>query len=356
MVNHRVSPPPIRCGRFSIGPGRPCFVIGEAGVNHNGDPALAERLIDVAAAAGVDAVKFQTFRAGALVSAGAPKAEYQKLTTQPGESQGEMLRRLELSAETHQHLRQHCRDRGILFLSTPFDPASASYLVELGVPALKVGSGEVTNLPFLRHLARLGKPVLMSTGMSYLGEVEQAVRALRQSGCEQIALLHCVSSYPADPADANLRAIETLRRAFGLPVGFSDHTLGLEVPLAAVALGACLLEKHFTLDRDLPGPDHRASLEPDELGALVRGVRSVEAALGDGRKRPARSELETRSVARRSLAAAVDIAAGSTLTSEALTALRPGIGISPALLDQVAGRRLRRRRRAGELIAWGDLQ
>lgn len=324
-----------------VGPGQPCFVIAEAGVNHNGDVGQARRLIDVAAEAGADAVKFQTFRSEQVVSAAAPKAAYQRATTDAGESQLEMVRRLELPFEAFRELRIYAREAGILFLSTPFDRESADFLASMEVPAFKVPSGEITNFPFLEHIARKGKPMIVSTGMSDLEEVRAAVEAVRAAGNTELALLHCVSNYPAQPGSTNLRAMETMRAKLGLPVGLSDHTLGLEVALAAVALGACILEKHFTLDRDLPGPDHKASLAPAELKALVAGIRTVESALGDGIKQPAEEERDTRTVARRSLVAARDLPAGSVLTEDAIAILRPGTGLPPAARASVLGRRVR---------------
>lgn len=339
-----------------IGAGQPVFVIAEAGVNHNGELELARRLVDAAADAGADAVKFQTFAAERVAAREAPKADYQRQTTSVDESQQQMLRRLELAPTAHRELQAHARRRGLVFLSTPFDEASADLLDALDVPAIKIGSGEVTNLPFLEHVARKGRPVILSTGMSSLDEVGAAVVAVRATGNAELVLLHCVSEYPARPADANLRAMLTLADAFRTPVGYSDHTPGLEVALAAVALGASVIEKHFTLDRGLPGPDHRASLEPAQLTELVRGIRVVEQALGDGVKAPTAGELGNRVVARRSLAAAVDLPAGLTLTRESLCALRPATGIPPASLPAVLGRKLTRARRAGELIAWSDLE
>jgi N-acetylneuraminate synthase/N,N'-diacetyllegionaminate synthase len=339
-----------------VGPGHPCFVIAEAGVNHNGYLELAKKLVDVAVQAGADAIKFQTFKAERVVSAAAPKAEYQLQSTERSESQLEMLRRLELSAEGHHMLQAYCQERGLLFMSTPFDEESADLLEELAVPVFKIGSGEVTSLPFLEYIGRKGKPIILSTGMSNLSEVDEAVRVIRRAGCRQLVLLHCVSNYPADPSDANLRAMHTMAMAFQVPVGYSDHTLGIEVPLAAAALGACVIEKHFTLDRNLPGPDHRASLEPVELGAMVAGIRTVELALGHGEKQPALSEAGNRRVVRRSLAAACDIREGTVLSPEMLTQLRPATGISPALVEHVVGRRARRPLGSGELVTWGDLE
>lgn len=338
-----------------VGPGCPCFIIAEAGVNHNGDVALAKRLVTVAAAAGADAVKFQTFKADGVVSTTAPKAEYQLVTTDASESQLEMLRRLELSPAAHLEIQAFCEDTGILFISTPFDQGSADLLSDLGVPAFKIGSGELTSLPFLEYVARKGKPMIVSTGMSYLSEVDEAVRAVRGAGCDQLVLLHCVSNYPAEIIDANLRAMQTMAAAFDVPVGYSDHTLGIDATLAAAALGACVIEKHFTLDRSLSGPDHRASLEPDELRGMVAGIRNVERAVGTGVKAPAASEANTRQVARRSLAALEPLEEGTILSADMVTSLRPGTGISPAMLRHVEGRRLKRRMKPSELITWNDL-
>ena len=340
----------IKIARRKISHRHPCFVIAEAGVNHNGDVELAKRLVDVATEAGADAVKFQTFKAERVVSATAPKAEYQLQTTDAAESQLDMLRRLELSPEAHRELQAYCQERGVLFMSTPFDEESADLLDELGVPVFKIGSGEITNCPFLEYVARKGKPIILSTGMSYLSEVDEAVRVIHDAGCDQLVLLHCISNYPADPADANLRAMQTMAIAFGVPVGYSDHTLGTEVAIVAVALGACVIEKHFTLDRSLPGPDHRASLEPDELTALVQGIRTVEAALGHERKEPAASEADTAAVARRSLVAAKDISAGTKLTEELIAIKRPGTGLPPSMRPYLIGHTVRMTIPAGALL------
>ena len=338
-----------------VGPGHPCFIIAEAGVNHNGEIGLAKQLVDVAAEAGADAIKFQTFRADRVVSAATPKAKYQLQTTDASESQREMLQRLELSREAHHQLQAYCQEQNILFMSTPFDQESADLLDELRVPLFKIGSGEITNWPFLEYVARKGKPIILSTGMSYLSEVDEAVRVIRKAGNGQLILLHCVSSYPAEPEDVNLRAMQTMSVAFKALVGYSDHTLGIEVPLAAVALGACVIEKHFTLDRNLPGPDQRASLEPKELRTLVTKIRMIESALGDGVKRPTCSEADSRSIVRRSLAAVQEIPAGTALQAQMLQALRPATGISPTLLAELLGRRVRRSLAPGELISWKDL-
>jgi N-acetylneuraminate synthase len=313
---------------------------------------LARRLVDVAAAAGADAVKFQTFDSRALVSRAAPKAAYQVETTGGEQSQLEMLRALELDAAELAALAAHCARRGILFFSTPFDEASADALEALGVPLFKIASGEITNVPLLRHIAAKRRPVILSTGMATLGEVETALGALRAAGDPPVALLHCLSAYPAPVAEMNLRAMDTLRERFGCPVGLSDHTLGLPIALAAVARGARILEKHVTLDKTLPGPDHRASLDPDELSALVAGVRAIEAALGDGVKRPMPSELDTMRVARRSLVAARPLKIGERLTAEAVAVKRPGTGIPPTELERVLGRRLLRAVEADEVLEW----
>jgi N,N'-diacetyllegionaminate synthase len=334
-----------------IGPGQPCFVIAEAGVNHNGSLDLARRLVDAGKMAGADAIKFQTFNAERMVTAGAPKAEYQRKNTRNSESQLEMLKRLELSDSDQRELAAYCHGQGIQFISTPFDEASAALLADIGVPLFKISSGEIINLPYLAHMARYGKPMIVSTGMSNLDEVEAAVRCIEANGNPPVALLHCVSNYPAAPADVNLRAMHTLAEAFGVPVGYSDHTLGNEVALAAVALGACIIEKHLTLDRNLAGPDHQASLEPAEFLATVRGIRIVESALGSGRKQPAASEANTAAVVRRSLVIGRDLAAGTVLTPDMIAIKRPGTGLPPTLLNSVLGRRLRTAVKAGSMLS-----
>lgn len=346
----------IDIGRRKIGPGQPCFIIAEAGVNHNGDLDLARRLVRAAARAGADAVKFQTFQAEQLVSVDAPKAKYQLATTDAEESQLAMLKRLELSPDAHAELKSLSERLGICFLSSPFDETSADYLEELGVAAFKVPSGEIVNLPYLRHLAHKGKPLIVSTGMATMDEVSSAVEAIRQSGNPPVVLLHCVSDYPADPAEANLRAMVTLGNTFHLPVGYSDHVPGNEVALAAVAMGACVVEKHFTLDRALPGPDHTASVEPDELAALVRGIRTVESALGDGVKRPSASEISTAEAARKSIVAARDLPAGTVLSADMLTFKRPGTGLPPIRLSELLGGTLARAVRKDAMLGMDDLR
>lgn len=346
----------IRIDSRNIGSGEPVFIIAEAGVNHNGDLRRAEEMIDTAAEAGADAVKFQTFRADEVVSSAAPKAQYQVENTGEEGSQLEMLKRLELSPDAHRKLIERCHARGIMFLSTPFDFPSADLLETLSVPAYKVPSGEITNWPFLEHIASKGKPVILSTGMSNLNEVEQAVKVLRAAGCSELLILHATSSYPATAASANLRAMQTMSDSFDTPVGLSDHTTGIEVALAATALGACVLEKHFTLDRSLAGPDHKASLEPAELRSLVRGIRAVESALGDGRKQPTPSEEDVRRVARRSIVARSTIPSGTPIAPDLLAYKRPGTGIPPSRLGDVIGRRTTRTIPADTLIQFEDLE
>ncbi|MCP5372621.1 MAG: N-acetylneuraminate synthase [Hyphomicrobiales bacterium] len=331
---------PLTIGDRLVGPGHPCYVIAEAGVNHNGDLDLAHALIDVAAGAGADAVKFQTFSTSRLVTRRAPKAQYQMADVADAETQYDMLARLELSELDHVELRDHCADLRLEFLSSPFDARCADMLHRLGVRAFKLPSGELTNLDLLRHVAYLGRPIILSTGMADLEEVRAAVDVIRGVGNDQLALLHCVSSYPTPVEACNLRAMATMAEAFDLPVGWSDHTEGTAVAVAAVALGASIVEKHLTLDRDMPGPDHKASLEPDELAELVRAVRAVEPALGDGVKRPRACEEDTAAVARKSLVAARDLVAGEILDADSVAVRRPGTGMPPWRLDTTLGRRV----------------
>ncbi|MBF0386258.1 MAG: N-acetylneuraminate synthase [Candidatus Omnitrophica bacterium] len=338
--------------RIKRGPG--VFIIGEAGVNHNGDLGMACRLIDAAAAAGCDAVKFQTFKTERVISTRAPKARYQKEATGIGESQFEMVKRLELDAAAHRKLLIHCRKRGILFLSTPFDEESADMLQELGVPLFKIPSGEITNMPLLRHISLKLRPVILSTGMSTLVEVESAVKVLRKAGCVRLVLLHCVTSYPCPIEQVNLRAMTTLARAFKCPVGYSDHTLGLDASLAAVAMGARVIEKHFTMDIGLPGPDHQASLPPEGLAELVERVRALERAMGDGIKRAATCEVENIMIARKSVVAARDIAVGEKIALGDVVIKRPGTGIAPGDIRKVVGRTMSRALGRDEVITWKD--
>jgi N,N'-diacetyllegionaminate synthase len=334
------------------GGGARCFVIAEAGVNHNGEVALAEQLVDAAADAGADCVKFQTFTPSRLVSSSADKAAYQKETTGGG-SQRDMLEKLALPDDAWPRLMKRAQDRGVAFLSTPFDEASADLLVKMGVPALKIGSGELTNHMLLDHVAQAGLPLLLSTGMATLEEVRAAVDVVQRR--TSVALFHCVSSYPASAADCNLRAMATMRAAFDVPVGFSDHTLGIEVALAAVAMGAELIEKHLTLDTNMQGPDHRASLAPNDFARLVAGIRAVESAMGDGEKRPRAAEIDVRAVARRSLFWARDVAAGAVIARADIEALRPAGGMEPGAWRDVVGRTVSTSVKAGALVKREEL-
>ncbi|MFD1514258.1 N-acetylneuraminate synthase [Halomarina rubra] len=326
------------------------YVVAEAGVNHNGDMEQAERLVDAAVAAGADAVKFQTFVADALATPDAPKAPYQEETT--GEqSQHEMLRELELAREDHERLQSYCRERGIDFLSTPFDVDSASLLDDLDVPAVKLGSGELDNSPLLRHVAGFGRPMIVSTGMGTMSEVRAALDTIRSVAPDlPVTFLHCTTAYPATLEEVNLRAMRTMADALAVPVGYSDHTTRTEVPALAVAAGATVVEKHFTLDRTLPGPDHRASLEPDELAAAVALVRDAETVLGSAEKAPTATERDNRPVIRKSLHASTDVAAGDQFTPENVSVTRPADGLSPTAYDTVLGSTARRSLSAGEAI------
>lgn len=331
---------------------RRTLIIAEAGVNHNGDLQMAKRLIDEAAAAGADLVKFQTFNASRQVTRSAKKADYQTQTTDSSESQHTMLQRLELTEAMHHELIAQCNSRKIGFFSTGFDVESVDLLVRLGQEQFKIPSGEITNLPYLRHIGQLGKKIILSTGMATLGEIEAAIDVLEQAGTSRsmLTILHCTTEYPTPMAEVNLRAMQSLHTAFGVDVGYSDHTQGIEVAIAAVALGASVIEKHFTLDRTLPGPDHQASLEPAELSAMVSAIRNIETALGDGIKRLMPSEARNKPVARKSLVARRAIKAGEVFTAENITTKRPGSGISPMRWDDFLGKQAPRDFAADELI------
>ncbi|MBE0580206.1 N-acetylneuraminate synthase [Devosia sp.] len=340
------------------------FIIAEAGVNHDGDPERAIQLVEVAAQSGADAVKFQTFSADKLTRKGAEKAEYQKKMTGDGD-QHAMLARLEMSDELHHALVKRSAELGIEFMSTAFDADALDFLVSVGIRRIKVPSGEITNLPFLAHMASKDLPIIVSTGMADMAEVKGAVDAIRAErnrlGFTEplediVTILHCTSNYPAAASDVNLRAMLSMADEIGLPVGYSDHTLGIAISTAAVAMGATVIEKHFTLDKTLPGPDHSASLEPHELNALVRSIRDVEAARGDGIKAPTASELPVRALVRRSVTTVRDIAAGAALTADDVALLRPGTGIPPAEFQSVLGKRTRQAIPAGQTIQWTDLQ
>ncbi len=321
-------------------------------MNHNGDINLARKLVDVAAEAGADLVKFQTFIADKLVTTHAEKADYQNQTTDAGESQHIMIRKLELTHDMHIALIGHCKSRGIQFFSTGFDQESIDLLAELGLDCFKIPSGEITNLPYLRHVGQYRKSVILSTGMANMDEIESALEALERAGTpsSRITVLHCNTEYPTPMADVNLRAMLTIRDTLGVQVGYSDHTLGIEVAIAAVALGATVIEKHFTLDRNLPGPDHKASLEPDELKAMVVAIRNIEKAMGDGIKHPSPSEAKNKPVVRKSLVATCAILEGEVFGENNLAVKRPGTGLSPMRWDEVLGRKAPRNFEADELI------
>ena len=330
----------VRIGDELVGENHPVFIIAEAGVNHNGDLNLAKKLVDLAVEAGVDAVKFQTFITEEIVTHNAEKADYQKKNTGSSEeSQFEMLKKLELPFEQFREVKTYCAKKGIIFLSTPFDRKSVDFLDKLEIPAFKIASGEINNLHFLNYIASKGKPIILSTGMSTLEEVEKALEVINKTQNKQLILLHCTSDYPAKVKEVNLRAMRTMHKAFHLPVGLSDHTPGIEISLAAVAMGAPVIEKHFTLDNSLPGPDHKASLKPQELKDLVKAIRNIENALGDGIKRPSRSEMNTKIIARKSIVAATDIKKGELLSEHNLTVKRPGNGISPLKWNEVVGKK-----------------
>jgi len=339
----------------AIGEGKPCFIIAEAGVNHNGKFSLAKKMVDTAKKAGADAIKFQIFSAERVITKIAQKAAYQRKATGKG-SQYEMLKKLELNEDEFRKLAAHARRKNIIFLASAFDEGSVDFLDELKVLAFKVPSGEITNFPLLKHIAEKKKPILLSTGMSTLKEVAGALSVLKAGGAREIALLHCVSDYPARAEDINLRAMDTLKRKFRLPVGFSDHTLGITVPIAAAALRATVIEKHFTLDRKLPGPDHKASLEPHELREMVAHIREVEKALGDGIKRLTKSEEEVKKATRRSIVAKTDIKMGTVITPTMLTCKRPGDGLQPKFLGKVVGKVARVDIKRDEKITWKKIK
>lgn len=328
------------------------LIIAEAGVNHNGDIKLAKQLIDVAVEAGADLVKFQTFNASRIATRTAKKADYQNQITDSKESQHEMLRRLELTPNMHKELIEYCAKRNIGFFSTGFDVESLDLLFSLGQERFKIPSGEITNLPYLRHIGQIAKSVFLSTGMANMGEIETAIDVLEQAGIlrSSITVLHCTTEYPTTMNEVNLRAMQNIGKAFGVAVGYSDHTRGIEVAIAAVAMGAAIIEKHFTLDRNLAGPDHKASLEPGELKAMIAAIRNIEIALGDGIKRITPSEAKNKPVARKSVVAKCAINLGEVFSVENITTKRPGNGISPMRWDEVIGKRASRNFLTDELI------
>lgn len=326
------------------------FVIAEAGVNHNGDIKIAKQLIDTASEVGADAVKFQTFQADSLVCRTAKKANYQLETTDKAETQYDMLKKLELTQQMHKELIEHCVKKNIMFLSTPFDLESIKLLSELGMQIYKIPSGEITNLPYLREIAKQHKKIILSTGMSSMDEVKAAVKILKDNGAEDITLLHCNTQYPTPISDVNLLAMVKMQEETGLSVGYSDHTQGIEIPIAATALGATVIEKHFTLDKNMEGPDHKASLEPHELKQMIQGIRKIEAALGSKIKQVSESEKENLIIARRSIVAAMEIKKGEEFTEVNLTTKRPGNGINPMKWDEIIGCKANKSYEIDELI------
>ena len=327
-------------------------IIAEAGVNHNGSVDIAKKLIEAASEAGSDLIKFQTFKTESIITKKAEKADYQKDFTEKSESQFEMLKKLELDRTAHEELIQYCKKKNIQFLSTAFDHDSIDLLAELNIPLYKIPSGEITNLPYLRHVGKMGKSVIMSSGMATLQEVQSALAVLIETGTEKdrVTILHCNTEYPTPMKDVNLKAMLTIRDELGVNVGYSDHTLGIEVPVAAVAMGACVIEKHFTLDRNMPGPDHAASLEPDELKSMVSAIRNIEQALGYGEKKPSPSETNNIVVVRKSIVAKKDIKKGEVLSDSNLDTKRPGTGISPMEWDAYIGKFADREYQTDELI------
>ncbi len=328
------------------------FIIAEAGVNHNGSIEIAKQLIDVAVRAGADAVKFQSFKANLIVSKFAPKANYQKRTTQKNESQYEMIKKLELDFNAHKELVNYCNKKGIIFISSPFDLESIDLLNSLGLKIFKIPSGEITNLPYLRKIGKLRKNIIMSTGMADLEEVKNAMEILLESGTkrENITVLHCTSEYPAPIQEVNLKAMLTIKEKLKVNVGYSDHTIGIDIPIAATVLGAKVIEKHFTLSKKMEGPDHQASLEPHELEAMIKAIRYVEKAMGTGIKKPSKSEIKNLPIARKSIVASKDIKKGEVFSEKNLAVKRPGTGISPMNWDMVIGKKAKRNFKKDELI------
>ena len=329
------------------------FIIAEAGVNHNSDLSIAKELIDVASEANADAVKFQSFIAENLVTFNAPKANYQIRRSNKTESQYDMLKKLELSINFHEKLIDHCQKKNVIFLSTPFDYHSLNMLCELNIPVIKISSGDITNIPFLEHIAELEKPVILSTGMSNLSEVEKAVRSIINNGEKKLlALMHCVSNYPAKYQDINLNVINTLQKAFDLPVGYSDHSIGIEIPIAAVAIGSVIIEKHFTLNKNFKGPDHKASAEPDELKKMIDCIRNIEKAMGNGIKYPSKDEIEISKIARKSIVANCNIQKGAIVSDEMFAIKRPGNGLKPDMIKWIVGKKINQSVAKDTILTW----
>lgn len=343
----------ILIGNKAIGKGSPSLIIAEVGVNHNGSKELAKKLINASMDAGADSVKFQTFKAEEIVTKNAEKAGYQKETT-TGKSQYEMIKKLELSDNDFKELAEYTAELGIILLSSPFDLKSVDLLEEIGVPAFKISSGELTNFQLIDYVVKKDKPIILSTGMAKMGEIEEVVNLYREK-VPNLILMHSVTSYPAYSKDVNLKVIETLRNTFNLPVGYSDHTLGIEMPIAAVALGSCVIEKHFTLDRNLKGPDHKASLEPMEFKNMVHAIRNVEAGMGNGIKKLTIEEKKIKKIVRKSIIAKVDLPKGTILTEEMLTIKRPGTGIEPKFFNSLIGKTTNSKIKKDELLRWNQL-
>jgi N,N'-diacetyllegionaminate synthase len=346
----------VRIGNRIVGENHPVFIIAEAGVNHDGDINRAIELVDMAAEAGADAVKFQNFKAENIVTKKVEKAKYQKETTGANGSQYEMLKKLELKGSDCKRLAEHAKKKNIVFLSTPYDEQSVDLLDEIGVQAFKVASAEIINSQLLRCMASKAKPIILSTGMANLGEIEEGLSTIKDQGIKEVVLLHCITSYPARIEEMNLMVMETLKRAFNVPVGLSDHTIGLTIPIAAVALGACMIEKHFTLDKKLSGPDHRASLEPHELKEMVKTIRDVEKAIGDGIKKPTQDEEKIKRVMRRRIVAQADIEKDTVIIDRMLTTKRVGSGLEPKYIPRIIGRKALMNIKQDEAITWEQIK
>jgi len=346
----------IKIGKRLIGGGKSCFIIAEAGVNHNGDIRLAKKLIDVAKESGADAVKFQTFITEKIVTKNASKANYQKIITGTKESQYQMLKKLELAQNDFLKLKKYADSENILFFSTPYDEESVEFLYKTRIPAFKISSADITNYPLLTTVAKKKLPIILSTGMSTLGEVKEAVNLIKETGNKKLILLHCNFNYPAKIEEVNLLAMKTLSQTFQVPVGYSDHTEGIEIPIAAVSLGACVIEKHFTLNKNLPGPDHKASLEPKELREMINKIRNIEKALGSPIKFPTKSERLNRRISRRSIVAAQNLSRGMIITPDKILVKRPGTGIPPKRIKNVIGRRVIKDIKLDELITWNKIR
>lgn len=342
----------MRIGNKLVGDGNPCFIIAEGGVNHNGELYLAKKMIRTAKKTGADAIKFQTFKADELASEKAEKAEYQKDPNDINENQLSMLRKLEFSETEHQELKHYADENGIIFLSSAFDPPSIKLLSELDVPAYKIPSGEIDNIPYLRTIADYNRPIILSTGMATLSEIDTAINEIHNRGNNKIILLQCITSYPPDYSEMNLKTIPTMKQTFGVPTGFSDHSMGNVISFAAVALGACVIEKHFTLDKTLDGPDHKASINPVELEDLVRGIRNIENAMGDGVKVPTENEKKIKKLVRKSLFINQDIKKGTILSRNLIEVKRPATGISPKYYDFILGKKIQKSLKKGENLIW----